>query len=109
MVDKPVSSQASQLFQNELPPKFNFPNQWRDWAYELFAISISISSFVSLIIALHIFDGQTQQDWKYKYFTRNTFIAAIATITRTALVTTVAISLSQNKWAWFSSSRRKFR
>lgn len=80
-------------------------HKWSTWKWELVAAATAIVSFAGLIAALRSFDGRIYQDWSYHYFTRNTVIAAIATITQTSLLAAVVVALTQNKWEWFSNTR----
>lgn len=79
------------------------------WSYEILVATVSAISFSCLIATLREFDGQLQNNWNYRYVTRNTVIATMSTITRASLLGTVAVSISQNKWTWFSASRRRCR
>lgn len=83
--------------------------KWTPWSYEILVATASAISFSCFIATLHEFDGELQKNWHYRYVTRNTVIAAMSTITRASLLGTVAVSLSQNKWTWFSTSRRRCR
>ncbi|OJD33824.1 arginase family protein [Diplodia corticola] len=86
-----------------------YERMWSSWSYEFLAATLSLVSFSCLVTTLILFDDKPQREWSYHYVTRNAVIAAISTITRASLLGTVAVSLSQNKWTWFSTSPRHGR
>lgn len=104
-----VSTEETKLFHENQPTDRRLIHQLRGWSYEVLAVLVSVSSFAGLVIALREFDGKPQEDWRYKHVTRNTIVAAIATIARTSLLAAVTISISQNKWTWFSQRAGKAR
>ncbi|RDW82538.1 hypothetical protein BP6252_03650 [Coleophoma cylindrospora] len=74
------------------------------WLYELLAMFLSVASLITVIALLMHYNGKPTQQWAYG-ITLNGVVAALATVTRTALMIPTATALSQSKWLWFTSDK----
>ncbi|KAK1720343.1 uncharacterized protein BDZ83DRAFT_630804 [Colletotrichum acutatum] len=77
---------------------------WRIWAWEVFYIFLSISSFFLIVAVLCSYDQQPLPDWPL-HITLNTFLAFFTTLAKAAFMLPVSVAISQTQWSWFLKDR----
>lgn len=92
-------------------PRSMVKRSW--WLFELLASALSMLGLGALVAVLLYYDGKPQTAWTPRIFALNGLVAALATVTRAALMVPVVEALSQEKWSWCSppsqSRERKLR
>ncbi|OHF01925.1 hypothetical protein CORC01_02803 [Colletotrichum orchidophilum] len=77
---------------------------WRIWAWEVFCIFLSVSSFFLIVAVLCSYDQQPLPDWPLN-ITLNTFLAFFTTLAKAAFMLPVSVAISQSQWSWFLKDR----
>lgn len=73
--------------------------KWQ-WKFEIALLLLSICSLVAIIVVLAVEDGTPLESWKF-YFSLNTIISILGTVSRSSLASAVGSCLAQEKWNWF--------
>lgn len=74
--------------------------QKRQWKFETCLLFLSVCSLVAIIILLAVEDGTTLASWKF-YFSLNTVVSVLGTISRASFASSVGSCIAQEKWNWF--------
>lgn len=78
------------------------------WTLEILALVLSIASFIAIVIILRIYNGRAVLELRLPTgLTLNAIIAALATVSRAALMVPVASSLMQELWLFFAKEAEK--
>lgn len=78
------------------------------WTIEILAMLLSIVSMIAIVIVLRVYDGRAVLELKLPAgLTLNAIIAALATVSRAALIVPVAATLMQELWLFFASESTK--
>ncbi|TID18740.1 Carboxylic ester hydrolase protein [Venturia nashicola] len=77
----------------------------RWWFWELTSITITLISFLAIIITLRVFDGRALPEIPFG-ITLNTIASLLGTAVKTTLLLVVSSALSQAKWLWFHEKER---
>ncbi|KXH32511.1 hypothetical protein CSIM01_11096 [Colletotrichum simmondsii] len=109
-----IDSQGYQIlkrgYSSDEPPRksecepFTVKPLWRIWAWEVFYIFLSISSFFLIVAVLCSYDQQPLPDWPL-HITLNTFLAFFTTLAKAAFMLPVSVAISQTQWSWFLKDR----
>lgn len=78
-------------------------HRWH-WKFEILSLLLSICALVAIIILLAAEDGVALESWN-SYFSLNTIISVLGTISRSSLASAVGSCLAQEKWNWFRKKR----
>lgn len=70
------------------------------WKFEIISLLLSIYALVAIIVLLAVEDGSPSESWQF-YFSLNTIISVLGTISRSSLASAVGSCLAQEKWNWF--------
>lgn len=70
------------------------------WKFEITLLLLSICSLATIVIILAMEDGTTLESWKF-YFSLNTIISVLGTVSRSSLASAVGSCLAQEKWNWY--------
>lgn len=73
----------------------------RLWRFEIISSVFSMSCMVIIAAILLAFDGKPLRDWRFQLITPNALIAIFSTMSKSAMLLTVATAISQMKWAYF--------
>ncbi|RDW93037.1 DUF3176 domain-containing protein [Aspergillus mulundensis] len=76
------------------------------WFYEIIAMLFSISSMVTALVILKVYEGRAQPRFAYG-LTLNALISLLATVCKSSLVYVVGECISQLKWVWFHRGKKK--
>lgn len=76
------------------------PLQKWQWKFETSLLLLSVCSLVALIVLLAVEDDTTLVSWKF-YFSLNTVVSVLGTISRASLASAVGSCIAQEKWNWF--------
>lgn len=74
------------------------------WFIEIASISLSLISFLAILITLACYNGKILFSWHK--VTINTVISIFATISRVCLMVAVSSALGQWRWNWFYGQSR---
>lgn len=78
------------------------------WIIEILAMSISIASLVAIVIVLRVYNGRAVLELNLPNgLTLNAIIAALATVSRAALMVPVASTIMQELWLFFAKEAEK--
>ena len=92
------------------PPKRSGSFHWGDWRWEVASAVFSLLCVVAIIIILKVYQERPLSDWHFVHnITLNTVVALLSTLSRTALIVSVASCLSQLKWIHLVRSPRPLR
>jgi hypothetical protein len=80
----------------------------RWWFWELTSITITLVSFLAIIITLRVFDGKPLPEIPFG-ITLNTIASLLGTAVKTTLLLVVSSALSQLKWLWFHEKERQLQ
>lgn len=80
----------------------------RWWFWEITSITITLSSFLAIIITLRVFDGKPLPEIPFG-ITLNTIASLLGTVVKTTLLLVVSSALSQLKWLWFYEKERRLQ
>lgn len=75
-----------------------------EWKLETSLLFLSVCSLVAIIILLAVKDGTTLNSWKL-YFSLNTVVSVLGTISRASLGSSIGSCIAQEKWNWFRKRR----
>ncbi|KAL2881272.1 hypothetical protein SGCOL_003220 [Colletotrichum sp. CLE4] len=104
---KPIdesTTETTSLTSNEAKPKNSKPKTSEySWTLEIWALVLSIAALVMVTALLSAYDGKPLSKWSF-FFTFNTIISILGTVSRVSLAFAVGACLSQGKWNLF---RRK--
>lgn len=73
--------------------------KWQ-WKFETSLLILSVCSLVAIIVLLAVEDDTTLGSWKF-YFSLNTAVSVLGTISRASLASSVGSCIAQEKWNWF--------
>lgn len=73
--------------------------KWQ-WKFETSLLLLSVCSLVAIIVLLAVEHDTTLVSWKL-YFSLNTVVSILGTISRASLASAVASCIAQEKWNWF--------
>ncbi|KAG6355212.1 hypothetical protein INS49_004293 [Diaporthe citri] len=76
------------------------PLQRWQWKFETSLLLLGVCSLVAIIVLLAVEDGTTLVSWKF-YFSLNTVVSVLGTISRASLASSVGSCIAQEKWNWF--------
>lgn len=85
------------------PKKSKVATSEYSWTLEIWALVLSIAALVTATALLSAYDGKPLSQWAF-FFTFNTIISILGTVSRVSLAFAVGACLSQGKWNLF---RRK--
>lgn len=92
------------------PPKRSGSFHWGDWRWEVASAVFSLLCVVAITIILKVYQERPLSDWHFVHnITLNTVVALLSTLSRTALIVSVASCLSQLKWIHLVRSPRPLR
>ncbi|KAL4745770.1 hypothetical protein BDW72DRAFT_186100 [Aspergillus terricola var. indicus] len=74
------------------------------WSLEFLALIVSIGTIIAIVLVLRHYDGRQQPDWQG--ISLNSLISWLSTLAKACLAFSLAQSMGQLKWAWFSSGSR---
>lgn len=94
---KPVVKEAK--YNDDKRSTWNLLQKWQ-WKFETSLLFLSACSLVVIIILLAVEDGTTLDSWKF-YFSLNTVVSVLGTISRASLASAVGSCIAQEKWNWF--------
>lgn len=77
----------------------NLLRKWQ-WKFETSLLFLSVCSLVAMIVLLAVEDGTTLGSWNF-YFSLNTVVSILGTISRASLASSVGSCIAQEKWNWF--------
>jgi hypothetical protein len=80
----------------------------RWWFWEITSITITLVSFLAIIITLRVFDGKPLPEIPFG-ITLNTIASLLGTAVKTTLLLVVSSALSQLKWLWFYEKERRLQ
>ncbi|KAE9973212.1 hypothetical protein EG327_009243 [Venturia inaequalis] len=80
----------------------------RWWFWEITSITITLLSFLAIIITLRVFDGKPLPEIPFG-ITLNTIASLLGTVVKTTLLLVVSSALSQLKWLWFHERERRLQ
>lgn len=80
----------------------------RWWFWEIISITISLASFLAIIITLRVFDSKPLPEIPFG-ITLNTIASLLGTAVKTTLLLVVSSALSQLKWLWFHEKERRLQ
>ncbi|KAI1266820.1 hypothetical protein F5Y18DRAFT_380515 [Xylariaceae sp. FL1019] len=95
---------ASALEDKEMHPRFSI----FDWWWEFTALLACIGGTVAMVVILAIENDKSLSHWHF-VVSPNSLISIFSTITKSALMVTVASCLSQLKWVYFDDTTRPLR
>ncbi|KAE8451714.1 hypothetical protein EG329_003171 [Mollisiaceae sp. DMI_Dod_QoI] len=72
------------------------------WVFELLGSIISVACFAGIVVTLMVHENHPLPSWPFG-ITINALISTLSTISKSALLATVAAAISQRKWARFSN------
>lgn len=73
--------------------------RWQ-WKFETSLLFLSACSLVAIIVLLAVENGRTLNSWRF-YFSLNTVVSVLGTISRASLASSVGSCIAQEKWNWF--------
>jgi hypothetical protein len=73
--------------------------KWQ-WKFETCLLFLSVCSLIAIIVLLAVEDGTALASWKF-YFSLNTVVSVLGTISRASLASSVGSCIAQEKWNWF--------
>ena len=89
------------------PPKRSGVLHFTDWRWEIASVVLSLLCVVAMLIVLKAYQQRSLSSWHFVHdITLNTLVALLSTISRTALIVSVASCLSQLKWIHLVRSPR---
>ena len=99
-----IKSQPKPIFRSRSPPL------WKralsdTWLGEAIAMIFSVVCLVAITVVLRIYNGRTAPNMPYG-LTLNAIVAVLATAAKSSLLFTVASTMGQLKWCWFTKTRR---
>jgi len=74
------------------------------WGLEISLLVLSSASFAATVIVLAVENGTVLGNWTF-YFSLNTVISVLGTISRASLAAAVASCIAQEKWNWYCKGR----
>ena len=86
------------------------PCLWRrlvndSWFLEAAAIVFSALCLIAIAVVLRIYDSKTRPELPYG-MTLNAIVSVLATASKSSLLCTVAGTIGQLKWCWFTTDRK---
>ncbi|PSR97365.1 hypothetical protein BD289DRAFT_426190 [Coniella lustricola] len=69
------------------------------WKFEALLLSLSIAALVAIVVLLVVEHGTALEAWSF-YFSLNTIVSILGTISSTSLASAIASCLAQEKWNW---------
>jgi hypothetical protein len=88
----------------QVPTKPKWKSALYGWYLEILWYIVSSGCFIALVFVLHQLNGQPLPKWPLG-LTINTFIALLATVSRTGFIIPICESVSQLKWLWYQKER----
>lgn len=108
--DSVASKEQTVLQQQYDPPKRLGSFHFRDWSWEIVSAVFSAACVVAVLVVLKVYQERSLSSWHFVHdITLNTLIALLSTLSRTALIVSVASCLSQLKWIYFLRSPRSLQ
>ncbi|KAH7066066.1 hypothetical protein BKA63DRAFT_370039, partial [Paraphoma chrysanthemicola] len=77
----------------------------RVWRWEMMTWFLGTAGFVANIILISLWRGELQSRWKPD-IQITTFVAALAQLSQSALLVSIASCIAQLKWQWVSRRER---
>ncbi|KAK1709379.1 hypothetical protein BDP67DRAFT_568067 [Colletotrichum lupini] len=102
-IDDSTTETTSLTSNRAKPKKSKVATSEYSWTLEIWALVLSIAALVTAIALLSAYDGKPLSKWAF-FFTFNTIISILGTVSRVSLAFGVGACLSQGKWNLF---RRK--
>ncbi|KAJ4152919.1 hypothetical protein LMH87_009437 [Akanthomyces muscarius] len=75
------------------------------WKWESLSILASVTSFISIVVVLRVYQDQLLADWKIP-IPINAVVAILSSLFKGSLALPVTEGISQLKWLWFSRQSR---
>lgn len=110
---EPLSSQAAAGQQYSMTPNADKSEQSDDdkehtsnifqrwhWKFETFLLLLSVCSLIAIVVILAVEDDTTLSSWNF-FFSLNTVISVLGTISRASIASSVGSCLAQEKWNFF--------
>ena len=79
---------------------------FRTWLWEIISIAVAVGLIVAIATLLATYNGRRTPDWGER-INLNALLAILSTVLRAALVVVVSQIISQRKWDWFATTRRR--
>jgi hypothetical protein len=78
------------------------------WAAEITALVFAFLCLAAIVIILRTYNGKRIPELPWN-ISLNAIISALATASKSALLYTVSVSISQSKWVWFKRGKRPLK
>ena len=102
---KPVDNTTDELPKRQTRPRPRRATFLRWWMPEIIASFLSITSLLSIVIVLIVYEGRGIDDLNLpNWLTLNGLVATLSTFNRVCLMIPVSSALSQEAWLWFSKA-----
>ncbi|KAK1498382.1 hypothetical protein CCUS01_12860 [Colletotrichum cuscutae] len=102
-IDESTTETTSLTSNRAKPKKSKVATSEYSWTLEIWALVLSIAALITATALLSAYDGKPLSKWAF-FFTFNTIISILGTVSRVSLAFGVGACLSQGKWNLF---RRK--